>query len=111
MRAAISLAESLVCSGAPMRRTRDASALKDVATSLMQLEDVRSSLQPRIDGALAPTLALEAIARAIVGTFEEGMEFELQSFKQCLNSPEREKLVQVFFAERRSRSGSQAQAE
>lgn len=109
--AAIELAQSLVRSGAAMRRTRDASALKDKAASLAQLENVRSRLQARIDGSLAPTLALQAIARAIEGAFDEGIEFELRAFMLCLESPEREALVRAFFAQRRGADGSSAPEE
>lgn len=98
--AALSLAHSLARAGAPLRRTRDATALNNAAASREQLNAARAALEPKIDGALAPTLALESIARAIEGPFDEGMGFELHSFLRCLASPERELLVQEFFAKR-----------
>ncbi|MET4577663.1 enoyl-CoA hydratase/isomerase family protein [Ottowia thiooxydans] len=98
--AALSLAHSLVRTRAPLRRTRDATALDDVTASRAQLNAVRSQLEQQIAGALAPTLALESIARAIEDPFDVGMDFELSSFLRCLASPEREVLVQAFFAKR-----------
>lgn len=97
---AIRLARSLGRRGASLRRTRDAQALDDVTMSRAQLGEARTALQHRIGGALAPTLALEAIAKAIGRDFEEGMAFELEAFLRCLASPEREVLVKAFFDQR-----------
>ncbi|WP_051236843.1 enoyl-CoA hydratase/isomerase family protein [Ottowia thiooxydans] len=98
--AAVDLARSLVRTRTPLRRTRDATALDDVKASRAELNAVRTALVQKIGGALAPRLALESIARAMEAPFDEGMEFELNSFLRCLASPERELLVQEFFAKR-----------
>lgn len=104
--AAIRLARSLGRSGASLRRTRDGHALDDVMMSRAQLGEARTALQHRIGGALAPTLALEAIAQAIERDFDEGLAFELRAFLHCLASPERELLVKAFFDQRSGGKGS-----
>lgn len=100
--AAIDKAGELAASGEALRRTRNAEGLKDKALALVQLEDVRAVVGRRSRGLLAPTVALDAVAKAIEGSFDEGLEFELDAFQRCLESPQRAGLIHAFFAERRA---------
>lgn len=97
---AIARARDLASGKLPLRKTQNADALRDKEASLQALEMARSASAQRTRGQLAPSLALEAISKAIDGDFEAGIQFEADAFQKCMASPQRSGLIHAFFAER-----------
>ncbi|RZL94654.1 MAG: 3-hydroxyacyl-CoA dehydrogenase [Variovorax sp.] len=96
----LAYAEELVAAKAPVRRTRDATALADRAASLAAVEAARADTAKKSRGLFSPMKIVEAVQAAIERPFDEGMALERKLFLQCIDSPQRAGLIHAFFAER-----------
>jgi 3-hydroxyacyl-CoA dehydrogenase len=63
----------------------------------------RSKLETKARGQLAPWKIVEAIEAACTAPKDEAFRLERQAFVECRDSPQRQALVHVFFAEREAR--------
>ncbi|SMG12751.1 3-hydroxyacyl-CoA dehydrogenase NAD-binding domain-containing protein [Paraburkholderia susongensis] len=85
---------------APVRRTRDATALSDRAASLAAAAKAREETAKKSRGLFSPLKIVEAVEAAIEQPFDEGLKLERKLFLQCIDSPQRAGLIHAFFAER-----------
>ncbi|MDR6374308.1 3-hydroxyacyl-CoA dehydrogenase NAD-binding domain-containing protein [Paraburkholderia caledonica] len=90
----------LLAGHAPVRRTRDATALNDRAASLAVVATARAETANKSRGLFSPLKIVDAVEAAIAQPFEDGLRRERQLFLECLDSPQRAGLVHAFFAER-----------
>ncbi|MFM0479233.1 3-hydroxyacyl-CoA dehydrogenase NAD-binding domain-containing protein [Paraburkholderia strydomiana] len=90
----------LLAGHAPVRRTRDATALNDRAASLAVVATARAETAKKSRGLFSPLKIVDAVEAAIAQPFEDGLRRERQLFLECLDSPQRAGLVHAFFAER-----------
>ncbi|MFM0435044.1 3-hydroxyacyl-CoA dehydrogenase NAD-binding domain-containing protein [Paraburkholderia strydomiana] len=90
----------LLAGHAPVRRTRDATALNDRAASLAVVATARVETAKKSRGLFSPLKIVDAVEAAIAQPFEDGLRRERQLFLECLDSPQRAGLVHAFFAER-----------
>ena len=90
----------LLAAHAPVRRTRDATALSERATSLAAVAKAREETARKARGLFSPLKIVDAVEAAIEQPFDEGLKLERKLFLQCLDSPQRAGLIHVFFAER-----------
>ncbi|MDB5877894.1 MAG: 3-hydroxyacyl-CoA dehydrogenase NAD-binding, partial [Variovorax sp.] len=96
----IAYAEELVAAKAPVRRTREATALADVDASRAALEAARADTAKKSRGLFSPMKIIEAVEGPLTLAFDEGMALERKLFLQCMDSPQRAGLIHAFFAER-----------
>ncbi|XUW89355.1 3-hydroxyacyl-CoA dehydrogenase NAD-binding domain-containing protein [Burkholderia sp. M6-3] len=90
----------LLAGHAPVRRTRDATALNDRAANLAVVATARAETTKKSRGLFSPLKIVDAVEAAITQPFEDGLRRERQLFLECLDSPQRAGLVHAFFAER-----------
>ncbi|MFM0525772.1 3-hydroxyacyl-CoA dehydrogenase NAD-binding domain-containing protein [Paraburkholderia strydomiana] len=90
----------LLAGHAPVRRTRDGTALNDRASSLAAVATARAETAKKSRGLFSPLKIVDAVEAAIAQPFEDGLRRERQLFLECLDSPQRAGLVHAFFAER-----------
>lgn len=85
----------------PLRKT---SELKDklgnAAANAEIFEAARATAKKIKRGLNAPLKAIEAVEAATKLSFDEGIRFEAELFKKCLQSTESKALIHVFFGER-----------
>ena len=96
----LAYAAALLRAGAPVRRTRDATALADRDAARAALEAARAETAMKSRGLFSPLKIIEAVEGAIGQPFEAGLARERELFLQCMRSPQRAGLVHAFFAER-----------
>jgi 3-hydroxyacyl-CoA dehydrogenase len=92
--------QQLLVDHAPVRRTRDAQALADQATSTAAVTAARADTAKKSRGLLSPLKIVDCVEAALNLPFDEGMRFERKQFLECLDSPQRAALVHAFHAER-----------
>ncbi|TLY60345.1 MAG: 3-hydroxyacyl-CoA dehydrogenase [Gammaproteobacteria bacterium] len=63
----------------------------------------RKKIEPKARGQLAPWRIIDSIEAACMRPKEEAFRLEREYFNECRDSPQREALVHVFFAEREAR--------
>ncbi|MFM0337670.1 3-hydroxyacyl-CoA dehydrogenase NAD-binding domain-containing protein [Paraburkholderia fungorum] len=90
----------LLAAHAPVRRTRNASALSDRAASLAAVATARAETEKKSRGLFSPLKIVDAIEAAIEQPFDDGLRLERKLFLQCIDSPQRAGLIHAFFAER-----------
>lgn len=96
----LAYANELIAAQAPVRRTREATALADTAAARAALDAARADTAKKSRGLFSPLKIIDAVEGALTLAFDEGMALERQLFLQCLDSPQRAGLVHAFFAER-----------
>lgn len=85
----------------PVRRTRDGSEkLCDAEAAESLAEVFRQAARRRMPHQKAPEAAIEAVAAAARGSFEDGLAAEARLFEACLQGEQSRALIHVFFAER-----------
>ncbi len=86
-------------------RLRIASDLTEKITNVdpALFEEFRRKIERKARGQLAPWKIIDAIEAACTRPKDEAFRFERECFVECRNSPQREALVHVFFAEREAR--------
>jgi len=97
----LAYAQELLLEGAPVRRTRDATAaLADRDASRAALEAARAETGKKSRGLFSPLKIVEAVEATLQQPFDAGLALERQLFLQCMASPQRAGLIHAFFAER-----------
>jgi len=96
----LAYAQELVAAKAPVRRTREATALAGAEASRAALEAARADTAKKSRGLFSPMKIIEAVEAALTLPFDEGMALERKLFLQCIDSPQRAGLIHAFFAER-----------
>ena len=61
---------------------------------------IREAVKKKAKGQLSPVLCIEAVIAAAELPFDEGVKRERELFMDLMNSPQREALIHVFFADR-----------
>ncbi|NYH24376.1 3-hydroxyacyl-CoA dehydrogenase NAD-binding domain-containing protein [Paraburkholderia bryophila] len=97
---ALAYTQELLATHAPVRRTRDATALADRATSLAAVAAARADTAKKSRGLFSPLKIVDAVEAAIEQPFDEGLRIERKLFLECIDSPQRAGLIHAFFAER-----------
>ncbi|TDY23555.1 short chain enoyl-CoA hydratase /3-hydroxyacyl-CoA dehydrogenase [Paraburkholderia sp. BL6665CI2N2] len=93
-------AHELLAAHAPVRRTRDASALSERAASLAAVATARAETAKKSRGLFSPLKIVDAVEAAIERPFDDGLRLERKLFLECIDSPQRAGLIHAFFAER-----------
>lgn len=91
-----------VAQGAPKHRIRDDSgkAAADRGNDEIFAEARRSAAR-RMRGRFAPEMIIQCVEAAVNNDdFDAGMKVEAENFRKCLEHPQREALIHVFFSER-----------
>jgi 3-hydroxyacyl-CoA dehydrogenase len=91
---------ALLAVEAPVRRTREAAGLGDLATARAGLEAAREATAKKSRGLFSPLKIIEAVEVGLERGFDEGLRAERALFAQCIESPQRDGLIHAFFAER-----------
>jgi 3-hydroxyacyl-CoA dehydrogenase len=100
--AAIALARRAVSEHRPLRITSDVGEhLREGLPALFA--DFRRRLAGRARGQLAPFRIIDSIEAACTLPSEEAFRLEREYFLECRDSPQRQALTHVFFAEREAR--------
>lgn len=96
---ALAYTQSLLDDNAPLRKARDLTppAVPDGFFAAAEQE-----ISKRAKGMMAPFKILECVKAAYEIEFDKGMELELNSFMECLASPESAGMRHAFFAERQT---------
>jgi 3-hydroxyacyl-CoA dehydrogenase len=99
---AVRYARQVLAERRPLRITRELSErIRGVDSQLFTA--FRSKIQPKARGQLAPWRIIDAIEAACTLPQEEAFRLERQYFVECRDSPQRQALTHVFFAEREAR--------
>jgi 3-hydroxyacyl-CoA dehydrogenase len=105
---AVQWARQLIATPAPLRRASAGEALLDVDA---QRSAIHLALRQMPDDAtyrFARERIVRCVAAAVDQPYAAGAAVEAQAFLECLASPQREYLVQQFFAERAARKAERA---
>nr|WP_312987106.1 3-hydroxyacyl-CoA dehydrogenase NAD-binding domain-containing protein [Comamonas koreensis] len=108
--AGLAYANALLAQNAPVRRTREATALADKAASQAELDAAKAESAKKSRGLFSPGKIIECVQGALDLPFEQGMQNERKLFVQCLESPQRAGLIHAFFAERETAKIPEAKA-
>ena len=108
--AGLAYANALLAQNAPVRRTREATALADKAASQAELDTAKADSAKKSRGLFSPGKIIECVQGALDLPFEQGMQNERKLFVQCLESPQRAGLIHAFFAERETAKIPEAKA-
>ena len=98
--AGLAYANALLDQNAPVRRTREATALADKAAAQAELDAAKAESAKKNRGLFSPGQIIECVQGALDLPFDQGMQNERKLFVQCLESPQRAGLIHAFFAER-----------
>ncbi|WP_321844401.1 3-hydroxyacyl-CoA dehydrogenase NAD-binding domain-containing protein [Paraburkholderia bannensis] len=96
----LAYAQELLAAHAPVRRTRDAQGLADLAAAQAAIDAARTETAKKSRGLFSPLKIVDCVQAALDQSFEEGQRVERKLFLECLDSPQRAGLVHAFFAER-----------
>ena len=98
----LEFANEIIAKGSPTRKIRDLVDKIQVDKGNTELFDsVAANLDKTNRGQFAPQQILKCIQAAVnAEDFDAGMAVEAQCFSECLNHPQREALIHIFFAER-----------
>ncbi len=75
--------------------------LQDEGGNRNAIEDQRIVWGKKAKGLYSPFQIIDCVKNALSLPFQEGLQFERESFNRCLESPQRKGLIHAFFAERR----------
>jgi len=103
---AMQLARHMMAEGTPPRRARDGMALHDLEREQAAIREVAAQLSPDEAYRFARERIVACVTAAVEHPYDRGAAIEAQSFLECLASPQREQLVQQFFAERAARKAA-----
>ncbi len=99
---AIEYARRVVADGARLRKIRDEN--ERIAADRDNPEifaEARKNAARRMRGRFAPEMIIQCVEAAVnLGDFDAGMQVEQENFRKCLEHPQREALIHVFFSER-----------
>lgn len=99
---ALDFAQQIVREGRPLRVVRH---LKDKTTNIDPtiFSNARQEIARTLPGLLAPQKIIDCIEAACTLPTDESFRFDADSYKQCLDSPQRKAMIHLFFAERSCR--------
>jgi len=100
--AGLSFARNLVATGGAVRRIRDEADKLAVDRDNLELFDkARKESARKMRKRFAPEMIIQCVEAAVnLGDFDAGMQVEAECFAQCLQHPQREALIHMFFSER-----------
>jgi 3-hydroxyacyl-CoA dehydrogenase len=99
---AIAFARRMLAEGGKLRKIRDESERVEADRDNPELfAEARRNAARRMRGRFAPEMIIQCVEAAVnLGDFDAGMKVEQENFAKCLNHPQREALIHVFFSER-----------
>ncbi len=92
----IKYTEDLIKEGKPTKRLRDL----DVVAANDLFKEYRKKIAHKSRGFLAPFAAIEAVQAASELSFDQGVAFEREKFKELVSSPQSKAQRHLFFSER-----------
>ncbi len=100
--AALDWARTAVAEGKGKKRIRDDASIVAQDRGKPEIfEAARKNAARRMRGRFAPEMIIQCVEAAVEsGDFDAGMKVEGECFAKCLNHPQREALIHLFFAER-----------
>ncbi|MCR9134412.1 MAG: 3-hydroxyacyl-CoA dehydrogenase NAD-binding domain-containing protein [Alphaproteobacteria bacterium] len=99
--AGLTFARDLLQGNRHVRRTSTLSEKIDAVRGDTALfEEIRSAVKKKAKGQLSPVMCAEAVLAAVDLPFTEGVKRERELFMELMNSPQRDALIHVFFADR-----------
>jgi 3-hydroxyacyl-CoA dehydrogenase len=99
---ALDWARKAVAEGKGKKRVRDDdSVVKKDRGNTEVFEAARKNSARKMRGRFAPEMIIQCVEAAVeTGDFDTGMKVEAENFRKCLEHPQREALIHVFFSER-----------
>jgi 3-hydroxyacyl-CoA dehydrogenase len=99
---AIAFARQVLAEGGRLRKIRDESERVEADRDNPEIfAEARRNAARRMRGRFAPEMIVQCVEAAVnLGSFDAGMKVEQENFARCLNHPQREALIHVFFSER-----------
>jgi len=99
---AIEFARKVVAGGGKLRKIRDESGRIEADRDNPEIfAEARKNAARRMRGRFAPEMIIQCVEAAVnLGDFDAGMQVEQENFRKCLEHPQREALIHVFFSER-----------
>ena len=99
---AIAYAQQLIANGSPIRRIRDEEDIVAADRGNAEIFDnARKTAARKMRKRFAPEMIVQCVEAAVnLGDFDAGIKVEQESFAKCLQHPQRESLIHMFFAER-----------
>ena len=100
--AGIAFAQNIIDQGSPVRRIRDESEVVAQDRHNPEIfENARKKAARRMRKRFAPEMIIQCVEAAVnVGDFDAGMKVEQECFAKCIQHPQREALIHMFFSER-----------
>ena len=100
--AGIAFAQQVIADGGKVRRIRDEIDIVVADRDRPEIfEAARKNAARRMRKRFAPEMIIQCVEAAVnAGDFDAGMKVEQECFAKCLNHPQREALIHMFFAER-----------
>ncbi|MBF2753980.1 MAG: enoyl-CoA hydratase/isomerase family protein [Gammaproteobacteria bacterium AqS3] len=101
--AGLAYARQIIDAGSKVRRIRDLTdKVKADANRPEIFEQAEALIAKRMAGQFAPTMIIECVRAAVdnADNFDAGAEVEAANFRRCLEHPQREALIHVFFGDR-----------
>jgi len=98
----LSFAADIIAKGSPIRRIRDEEEIVRQARDNAEIFDnARKNAARKMRKRFAPEMIVQCVEAAVnLGDFDAGIAVEQECFGKCLNHPQRESLIHMFFAER-----------
>jgi 3-hydroxyacyl-CoA dehydrogenase len=92
----------VLAEGGRLRKIRDESERVEADRDNPEIfAEARRNAARRMRGRFAPEMIVQCVEAAVnLGSFDAGMKVEQENFARCLNHPQREALIHVFFSER-----------
>ncbi|MGD2044886.1 MAG: 3-hydroxyacyl-CoA dehydrogenase NAD-binding domain-containing protein [Gemmatimonadota bacterium] len=101
--AGVALAKKLAAADSPPPKTRDRDAhLAEARENPSVFDDYRKSIARRARGYEAPFACIDCVQASVEKPFEEGVDFERDTFQRLRTSDQAKALRHVFFAERQA---------
>jgi 3-hydroxyacyl-CoA dehydrogenase len=99
---ALDFARKIIREGRSLRVVRH---LKDKTTNVDPtiFSNARAEIARTLPGLLAPQKIVDCIEAACTLPTDDSFRFDAESYKQCLDSPQRKAMIHLFFAERSCR--------
>ena len=98
----IAYARKVVADGGKLRKIRDEAGKVEADRDNQEIfAEARKNAARRMRGRFAPEMIIQCVEAAVnLGDFDAGMKVEQENFRKCLEHPQREALIHVFFSER-----------
>lgn len=101
LQAGLAFARQLMAGNRQVRRTSQLSdKIKSARGDTALFDRIRTGVKKKAKGQLSPVLCAEAVIAATELPFADGIKRERELFMELMQSPQREALIHVFFADR-----------